>query len=572
MAQNLSNLPIGAKVKFGKHSINGETAQDIIWLVVAKNHTGYPSNSITLQTERIVDLRCFDEFEPSNTIAERASDGNNRYSVSNIHQWLNSDGAAGAWYVAQHSADTPPNQEGAFVNAGTKYANRPGFLNAFSVVEKGAILSTTFRTVYPSVDGTGYYDTVAKLFLLSKTEVGHANENNIAEGSLLEYYRTNNRSAFVTSQVLNHSLAASRVAEGGNWIWWLRTPHYATSRSGRYVLQDGTSYDMTVRTGHVGVRPALNLPSTLSITDTTDSDGCYTFNWNSAPPVPTTLNVPTIYGGKSATISWNSVTDPDGNPVTYQLERSINGGEFATIYSGTNPLYTTVVDYGSTSVQFRLKAIDSLGASSGYITSTSRTVINNTAPVIDGTDGSLGTKMNPFKQTYTISDTESDTVTVTETIDRVQVRSYVATRGATNTFSVEGKTWLSLANGSHTMRITATDGLDSSTRTYTFVKSVKTLTIVTNVMPASVMPTRIKVVVNRNIPPEANLLIMVCNNGFDSSPTWENATESMNNGLIHLFSNTTKTASQWGVKIRVVVNRNGGEGACYVSSIGGNFE
>ena len=48
MAQLLSNLPIGAKVKFGKHSVNTEAAQPIIWLVVAKNHTGYPSNSVTL--------------------------------------------------------------------------------------------------------------------------------------------------------------------------------------------------------------------------------------------------------------------------------------------------------------------------------------------------------------------------------------------------------------------------------------------------------------------------------------------------------------------------------------------
>ena len=39
MAQLLSNLPIGAKIKFGKHSVNGETAQPITWLVVSK-HTG----------------------------------------------------------------------------------------------------------------------------------------------------------------------------------------------------------------------------------------------------------------------------------------------------------------------------------------------------------------------------------------------------------------------------------------------------------------------------------------------------------------------------------------------------
>jgi hypothetical protein len=336
--------------------------------------------------------------------------------------------------------------------------------------------------------------------------------------------------------------------------------------------EGGTSASQ-VRVGDIGVRPVINLPSTLSISDTTDSDGCYTAIWNSAPPVPTTLNVPTIYGGKSSTISWGKVTDPDGHTVTYQLEQSLNGDTYTTLYSGANLSFTTVVPAGSTTVQFRLKAVDSMGASSGYITSTSRTVVNNSAPTISGTNGSLGTKSSGFTQTYTVTDANSNPVTVTESIDGVQVRSYVVTLGATNTFSVTGNTWVALANGNHTLTITATDGIDSSTRTHTFTKSVSSFTIQNSTaMAASTRPTRIKVSVNRTIPPEATMKIEVCNNGFDSSPTWEDATQSMNSGLVHLFSNTTKTATNWGVRIRVTVNRNGGSGACYVTSIGGNWE
>lgn len=40
MSQALSNLAIGSKVKFGSYSVNGETAQPIVWTIVAKNHTG----------------------------------------------------------------------------------------------------------------------------------------------------------------------------------------------------------------------------------------------------------------------------------------------------------------------------------------------------------------------------------------------------------------------------------------------------------------------------------------------------------------------------------------------------
>ena len=43
MAQLLSNLPIGSKVKFGKYSVNGEPAEPITWLIVAKNHTCTPA-------------------------------------------------------------------------------------------------------------------------------------------------------------------------------------------------------------------------------------------------------------------------------------------------------------------------------------------------------------------------------------------------------------------------------------------------------------------------------------------------------------------------------------------------
>lgn len=574
MAQNLSNLPIGAKVKFGKHSINGETAQDIIWLVVAKNHAGYPSNSITLQAASIIDLRCFDAAESTNPNTERVS-GNNRYSISNIDQWLNDNGAAGYWYEPQHTYDAPPNQSGGAMDAGTKYADRPGFLYHMTNEERSSILSTTIRVVKPSVDGGGYDDIVRNVFLPSVTELGLGNENNIAEGSTWSYYdgNTAGRISYITSQVYNYTQYTGRPTVSMATNWWTRTPSSTGAMFVRTVSQYGSLTNFQAYTGMNGIRPALNLSSTLSISDTTDSDGCYTFNWNSAPPVPTTLNVPTVYGGKSISVSWTKVTDPDGNAVTYQLERSIDNGEFTTIYTGTNLAYSTIVPFGTTNVQFRLKATDSLGASSVYITSTNRTVVNNSAPVISGSDSNLGTKNSGFSQTYTITDADASTVTVIEAIDDVQVRSYVATPGNTNTFSVTGNTWLALANGVHTMTITVTDGVDSAVRTYTFTKSVSSFTIEnTTAMVASTRPTRIKVSVTKNIPAAATFKIEVCNNGLDTSPTWEDATSSMNSGLVYLFTNTTKTATNWGVKIRVTVNRNGGTGACYVSSIGGNFE
>lgn len=570
MAQYLSNLPIGAKVKFGRHSINGETAQDIVWLVVAKNHSGYPSNAITLQTASIIDLRSFDDPEPNNASGDRKVQGNNRYSVSNIDQWLNANAAGGSWYSVRHSADAPPTQND------TKYADRPGFLYHLTDSERLAILPTTIRVVKPSVDGGGYEDITRNVFLPSITEIGLGNENNTAEGSVWEHYATNGatkRTSTATAQVYNYSKSTSKPTVGSAWEWWTRTPSFSSETYVRMISKYG---QVTFEPAYVwlrGVRPALNLSSTLSISDTTDSDGCYTVNWNEAPPIPTTLNVPTVYGGKSTTISWSGVTDPDGNTVTYQLEQSIGGAAFTTLYTGSNLAYTTVVPFGATSVQFRVKATDSLGASSGYKTSANITVINNNAPVISDTDSNIGTKIDGFTQTYSVTDANNNVVTITEAIDGVNLRSYTATLGATNTFSVTGNTWLTLANGIHTMTITASDGIDRSVRTFTFTKAVTSFAVQkSTAMEASAMPTRIKVSVIRTIPPEATFKVEVCNNGFDANPTWEDATSSVTSELVHNFSNTTKTAAKWGVNIRVIVKRNNGSGACYITSIGGNFE
>ncbi len=131
-----------------------------------------------------------------------------------------------------------------------------------------------------------------------------------------------------------------------------------------------------------------------------------------------------------------------------------------------------------------------------------------------------------------------------------------------------------LTNGSHTMTIVATDSFgNSATRTYTFTKSVNSFSIVNSIpYDSDARPTRIKITVTRSIPAESSFAVYVCNNGYDANPTWEDATSSVTGGLVHIFENETKTAGAWGVLVKVVVDRLDGEGACYVSQIGGNFE
>lgn len=407
MSQALSNLAVGSKVKFGKYQVNTEEAQPIIWTIVAKNHVStpaYPSNSVTLHAAEILDLRCFDAEEPSNSNSDRQKYGNNRYSVSNLDQWLNKDAAGGAWYSAAHSADHSPDTTAGTGGYGTQYAARPGFLNGFTDDEKAAILSTTIRVVKPSIDGGSYEDVVRKVFLPSTTEVGLSNENSIAEGAAWGYYTSNTaRIGYVTQQCFSNTPSSSKPSSKTTaWYWWLRTPHHSFANIARGVNLDGSLGGNNVYRGNYGVRPALNLSSSLLVSDTTDSDGCYTvvFAGTITPPAPATITVPSaITAGDSIAVSWGAVSGAD----SYTLERSANGGDFTQIYSGIATSYADTALATWSKVQYRVASVKD-NVSSDWTTSVERTVeAKEPEPTAPSTPETITVPALTAGQTATIS-------------------------------------------------------------------------------------------------------------------------------------------------------------------------
>jgi hypothetical protein len=358
VSQALSNLAVGSKVKFGKYQVNTEKAQPIIWTIVAKNHVStpaYPSNSVTLHAAEILDLRCFDAEEPSNSNSDRQKYGNNRYSVSNLDQWLNKNAATNAWYTAAHATDQSPNSS-TVVSANTQYANRPGFLNGFTTDEINAILSTTIRVVKPSVDGGSYEDIQRKVFFPSATEVGLSNENNIAEGSAWGYYTSNSaRVGYVTQQCFSNTPSSSKPSSKTvAWYWWLRTPHYSFAYLARRVNSDGGLGGNNAYCGNNGVRPALNLSSSLLVSDTADSDGCYTVMFAGTITPPATLTIPKLVKGRGALIEWSAVDGAD----SYILQRKTSAdGSYSQRYSGTNTYFDDQIQTRYTVYGYRVCAV-----------------------------------------------------------------------------------------------------------------------------------------------------------------------------------------------------------------------
>lgn len=579
MSKTLGSLSVGAKIEVPVLSAyQSRFGSKIVFKIADKNHSGYPSNSVTLITEKIIQLMCFDAKEASNSNSDRKQYGNNRYQHSNILQWLNSNAAAGKWYSAKHSADAPPTNANVWNNY-NEYDAWAGFLAMIDPKFVAELLTTTQTVARNTVTDGGSYETVtSKMFLPSTTEVGLANENNIAEGTLLALFSNDaSRVAYPTAQcVSNSEYTNANFSTSKGWYWWLRTPYSSSASNVRFVVSVGSLIDNNAYYGYGGVRPLCNLKSSILVSDSPNSDGNYTVIYNSAPSAPPSITAPaTCYSGQNINISCAAATDPDGDALTYCFERSYNSGAWTQVQASASRTFTEAVSTAWNTLKYRVRAKDSYGNYSAYTTSGDIAVIHNQPPVISGSNADLGIKRADFTYQYSVTDPDGDAVNVVEKIDGKTIAMKNAiTLGATQTLSVSGNTFTALTNAKHTITITATDSAgNSAVRTLTFTKSIAGFVITLSApLEADSQPTRANVKVTRDIPAGGTFKVEVTNNPFDASPVWEDCTNAVVQGVAHVFTNKINTAAQYGMNIRVTVQRGDALTACWVSGIGGNFE
>lgn len=178
----------------------------------------------------------------------------------------------------------------------------------------------------------------------------------------------------------------------------------------------------------------------------------------------------------------------------------------------------------------------------------------NSAPVISGSDSNLGGKSAAFGVNYSITDADSDTVTVKEYVDASVIKTHTPTLGATNTLTISQSVWNTLGLGTHTLKIVANDGKSSDvTRTYTFQKTDTLIKFTERTVETELAAKRITVSGLFTVPTGATLEISAANNGYDATPTWENITASVLSHSAHLFTNKVKTAPKWGVAVRIQI-------------------
>ena len=199
--------------------------------VVGVNHhtsDAHPK-TITLMAKHIIRYVAFDAKEPNNSNPDRRDFGNNRWSVSNIRQWLNSNEAASEWFKPQHDYDEAPTTDKVSFtsyngDAGV-YAGDPGFLAGFSEEVLQHLTVITNITAKPAADGGSSETTEDKVFLPSYTEMGFGNNNGIDEGTALSKFTDN------TSRIKTDLLG----------LYWLRSHETASATKVRCISDDGSA-------------------------------------------------------------------------------------------------------------------------------------------------------------------------------------------------------------------------------------------------------------------------------------------------------------------------------------------
>ncbi|WP_309479194.1 DNRLRE domain-containing protein [Brevibacillus agri] len=228
-------------------------------------------------------------------------------------------------------------------------------------------------------------------------------------------------------------------------------------------------------------------------------------------------------------------------------------------------------------------AEDDKGGKSAEVTRKFR-VIWNRPPTISGENSNLGIMEAPPSVEYSITEPETNPFTVTEKINGQIIRTFAGVAGRQETITIPHELWLRLEPGvQHALTIEASDDQGmTSTRTYTLTRFVDKIVFsldfatmqqeTKDFFTTDVAAKRLLLTPIWELPPGAILLVEVCNNAYDTEPTWEDATIVVKLNRAHLFANETKTADKWGINFRFQIEKGTATQPIYLKGVGGAFD
>lgn len=207
------------------------------------------------------------------------------------------------------------------------------------------------------------------------------------------------------------------------------------------------------------------------------------------------------------------------------------------------------------------------------------TVSTNAPPTISSASGAsgvnLGTKSAAFSFQYTPSDADGDSLTVTEKLDGVTMKTRTnVTSGTKLTFECASTAagFQKILNGSHTITIEVSDGQETATFGATFTKAVYSASITLSAPLAVEGDITLAVTsVVGSIPDDATYKVEVTNNAKDTTPVWQDVTQEVKQGANIIFANKTAVNGA-AFNFRITCKRGASNAGGYISVVSGAFE
>lgn len=300
---------------------------------------------------------------------------------------------------------------------------------------------------------------------------------------------------------------------------------------------------------------------------------------NTPPTKPTSIKAPDkVISKLEAEVSWSESTDPEGDAISYKLERALDRGEFVEVYKGALTKFKDVIaDKGHRLVVYKVTAIDANGDSSESLTSGEIPVIDNEIPVIETASSNLGKITTSFNVGYKIKDADSgQTWKVTESLDGKVLKTFDAKVGTSYNSKLSASDWQKVLNGKHVLKIEVVDSEQGKdVKEISFEKAVTKLDFEcakAGLKGIDKMPERAILSMGATIPSGASIKVEITNNALDAKPAWQDCTTQVLGGDKIFFSNKAKTATQWAVNIRVTGDKKTATEVLSVSSIGGFYD
>lgn len=191
---------------------------NLVWDIIGFDHE-VPSDSKYTHSMTLLLHNSLEGNKVWDSGGTNHSNGYNRWAAPcDIKQWLNSKQPGGKWWKANSDIvgdKTPP------------YSDEDGFLCGLDPAFTSALGFVKKKTARNIADGGGLDETDERIFLLSYTELGGGNNNELAEGEAYSVFSDN------SSRVKTDS-------SGTTVYWWTRSAFPSTTYSVRRVDTPGS--------------------------------------------------------------------------------------------------------------------------------------------------------------------------------------------------------------------------------------------------------------------------------------------------------------------------------------------